>query len=220
MTENNPLPKAILFDYGSVIEGPLDEEGFEADLAALAQEHGFESGRDLWHHFYICDAWERAKRGQITRDAYWVDRLNALGINDAEAQGQFKQRMHRNRGLRPEMRDLLIELKQHYRLAVVSNTSRRDLGVYLAEHRGLVDLFDVVVSSAEAGVAKPEPAIYHLALDALGIAPHEALFVDDLERNTTAAEALGIPSIIFTTAAALRKELERRGVISGLSAEA
>jgi epoxide hydrolase-like predicted phosphatase len=220
MTPNNPLPKVILFDYGSVIEGPLDEQGFEADLAALAQEHGFESGRNLWNHFYICDAWEQAKRGQMTRDAYWTDRLGALGISEAHAQEQFKRQMHRNRGLRPEMRELLIELKQHYQLAVVSNTSRRDLGVYLAEHRGLVNLFDVVVSSAEAGVAKPEPAIYHLALDALGIAPHEALFVDDLERNTIAAEALGIPSIVFTTADDLRAELEQRGVISGLSGEA
>jgi epoxide hydrolase-like predicted phosphatase len=220
MNQNNTQPKAILFDYGSVIEGPLDEQGFEADLADLAHQHGFESGRDLWHHFYICDAWEQAKRGQMTRDDYWADRLSALGIVDTEAQEGFKRRMHRNRGLRPEMHDLLIALKQRYRLAVVSNTSRRDLGVYLAEHRGLVDLFDVVISSAEAGVAKPEPAIYHLALDALGIAPHEALFVDDLERNTKAAEALGIPSIVFTAHDALRDELERRAVIQSLSGEA
>jgi HAD superfamily hydrolase (TIGR01509 family) len=213
MDYNNTLPKAILFDYGNVIEGPLDEEGFDADLASLAQEHGFESGRDLWHHFYICDAWEQAKRGRMERDAYWTDRLTVLGIITAQAQEQFKRRMHRHRGLRPEMRDLLIELKKCYRLAVVSNTSRRDLGVYLAEHRGLVDLFEVVVSSAEAGIAKPEPAIYQFALDLLEIQPQEALFVDDLERNTIAAEALGIPSIIFTTAEALRNELRRRSLI-------
>lgn len=207
------LPKAILFDYGSVIEGALDEPAFEADLAELAQRYGFAAGRDLWHHLYISDSWERAKRGLITRDEYWVERLSALGMLSEADREAFKEHLHRNRGIRPEMPILLHELRQRYRLAVISNTSRRDLGDYLAVHRGLDGLFEVVVSSADVGIAKPDAAIYHRALDLLGIAPQEALFVDDLERNTKAAEVVGIPSIVFTTPQALRDELTRRGIL-------
>jgi epoxide hydrolase-like predicted phosphatase len=214
MTDSNLIPSVIFFDYGSVLEGPLDEAGFESDLAELATEFGFPTGRDLWNHLYVCDAWEQAKRGKISRDDYWLDRLNALGITQDIGQEEFKRRLHRNRGLRPEMDDLLRELRDHgYRLGVISNTSRIDLGIYLAQKRGLDGIFETVVSSAEVGIAKPDAAIYQIALDLFGIQPHEALFVDDLVRNTTAAESLGIPSIVFTTPAVLREELERREII-------
>ena len=46
-------------------------------------------------------------------------------------------------------------------------------------------------------MAKPDPAMYHLTLNRLGVAPHEALFIDDQLRNTMAAETLGTPSILF-----------------------
>lgn len=207
-------PKAILFDYGNVLEGPLDEEAFRADLQALAQQVGLPSGEALWQHFYVCDAWEKAKRGQMARVDYWQDRLTALGIvGEAEA-SEFKRLMHRHRGLRPQMHQLLRELHGQYLLAVVSNSSRPDLGRYLAERRGLAGLFNVVVSSAECALVKPEPEIYQLALKLLGVQPDEALFVDDLVRNTRVAEGLGIPSIVFTTPEALHEELLQRGILS------
>jgi epoxide hydrolase-like predicted phosphatase len=205
-------PKAIIFDYGNVLEGPLNEEAFESDLADLARQCGLASGNDLWSHLYVCDAWEKAKRGQITRADYWKDRLEALGILDEQA-GIILQRLYRHRGLRPEMHQLLRELHGRYRLAVLSNTSRSELASYLAERRGLAGLFDVVISSAEAGLAKPEPEIYVLVLKRLGVRSNEALFIDDLSRNTKVAEAMGVPSIIFTTPAALRDELEARGIL-------
>lgn len=210
---SNTLPKAIIFDYGNVLEGPLNEEAFQADLAVLAQQVGLESGRDLWMHFYVCDAWEKAKRGQMSRSDYWTDRLGALGIGGEQASTEFKHVLHRHRGLRPEMHQLLRKLHGLYRLAVLSNSSRPELADYLAGRRGLAGLFDVVVSSAEVGLAKPEPAIYRLALKRLGVKPGEALFIDDLARNTCIAESMGIRSIIFTTPDALRRELEAQGIL-------
>jgi HAD superfamily hydrolase (TIGR01509 family) len=74
-------------------------------------------------------------------------------------------------------------------------------------------MFDVVVPSAKVGLAKPEPEIYQLTLDLLGLKPDETLFIDDLPRNTTAAEALGIPSIVFESPTQLRRELVARGIL-------
>lgn len=206
-------PVAIIFDYGGVLEGPTDPIAFEADLAELAREYGLPSGGALWDHLYVSPAWEKAKRGQITREAFWRDRLAALGIVSNEEIQLFKRRLFRHRGIRPEMRTLLAELHGRYRLAVLSNTSRVGFEEYLRKDRQLEDLLDVVISSAEVGIAKPEPAIYLLTLARLGIRPPQALFVDDLERNTLAAEKLGIPSIVFTSTADLRVHLQCRGVL-------
>ncbi len=206
-------PAAIIFDYGRVLVGPLDAGAFQASLDQLAQEHGFERGSDLWNHIYGSDAWEQAKRGHLTHEAFWADRLAALGVEAEDRRSAFKVRLYRDWGLLPGMRDLLASLQGRYRLAILSNTSRRDFAGYVAARRGLPGLFEVVVSSAEVGVAKPEPAAYLITLDRLGIHPEQALFVDDLPRNTAAAEALGIPSIVFTGPEALRAELEARGIL-------
>ncbi len=204
---------AIIFDYGFVIVGPLDRAAFEADLNALAREHGFESGRDLWNHFYVSEAWEQAKRGRISHEDFWAERLAALGITNEAERRAFKARLYRHWGVLPAMRNLLGTLRGHYRLAILSNTSRRNFAQYISERRGLKGIFDVVLSSAEEGIAKPEPAFYRLALARLGVQPEQALFIDDQRRNTEAAGALGIPSIVFTTPEALREELQRRGIL-------
>jgi putative hydrolase of the HAD superfamily len=59
----------------------------------------------------------------------------------------------------------------------------------------LRDRFDAFVESAVVGIRKPEPAIFHLACGELGIAPAEAVFLDDIGTNLKAARALGMATI-------------------------
>ncbi len=208
-----PLPEAIIFDYGRVLVGPVDEESFDGNLTRLARRCGFDQGIDLWNHVYVSQGWEDAKRGRLSHADFWAGRLAALGITTAEDRAVFKSDLFAYWGLLSGMKALLQELHAKYRLAVLSNTSRIGFADYLSERRGFGSLFEVVVSSAEVGFAKPEPEVYHIALDRLNIQPGQALFVDDLQRNTDAAGKLGIPSIVFTTADALREELQNRGIL-------
>ena len=67
--------------------------------------------------------------------------------------------------------------------------------------------FDGIVVSGEEKMRKPTPAFYHILLNRYHINPTEALFIDDNLRNVKAARELGIPSIHFTSAEALEKEL-------------
>lgn len=77
----------------------------------------------------------------------------------------------------------------------------------------LFDRFgDIVVSGTEQ-LAKPDPAIFRLALDRFAIAPHDALFVDDNKDNVAAARALGIPSHHFIDATTLETALGRFGLL-------
>jgi putative hydrolase of the HAD superfamily len=47
------------------------------------------------------------------------------------------------------------------------------------------------------GIAKPDPRIYHLALDGMGVAANEAVFIDDFEKNIDGARAVGMQTIHF-----------------------
>ncbi|MBN1120139.1 MAG: HAD family phosphatase [Anaerolineae bacterium] len=209
-----PLPEAIIFDYGRVLVGPIDDDAFDANLTRLARGYGFDQGTDLWNHIYLSQGWEDAKRGRLSHADFWAERLAALGIMTFEDRAAFKSRLFAYWGLMPGMDALLRELQPVCRLAVLSNTSRQGFAGYLVQRRGFGGLFDKVISSAEVGFAKPEPEIYQIALDRLHIQPKQALFIDDLKRNTDAAETLGIPSIVFTTADALREDLKNRGILS------
>jgi FMN phosphatase YigB (HAD superfamily) len=60
-------------------------------------------------------------------------------------------------------------------------------------------------------MAKPDPAIYKLALDRLGTRPEETLFIDDKQPNIDAARALGIVPILFTSVERLREQLIEEG---------
>lgn len=64
------------------------------------------------------------------------------------------------------------------------------------EALGVWELFDVTVISEREGVAKPDPVIYQLALDRLGLPGEACLFVDDHPRNLPPAEALGITTVL------------------------
>src|SRR5207248_5923611 len=83
-----------------------------------------------------------------------------------------------------------------YRTAVVTNNVRE----YGSAWRGMVpvdELFDAIIDSSELGVRKPDPRIFHLALDALGGIPADrAVLVDDALGNITGAQALGMHTVL------------------------
>jgi putative hydrolase of the HAD superfamily len=75
------------------------------------------------------------------------------------------------------------------------------------------ELFDAVVISAEVGMRKPEERIFRHAAQLLGLDPAECVFVDDLEANVLAAEALGMTGVWHTGPA---ETVTRLGALVGL----
>ena len=110
--------------------------------------------------------------------------------------------LHRERHLwcsvRERTHEALARLRAAgLRLGVVSNSDGRV--EQALDAAGLRDYFDVVVDSALVGVEKPDPAIFRAALDALGVAPEEALYVGDLyEVDVVGARAAGIEAVLLT----------------------
>jgi putative hydrolase of the HAD superfamily len=79
------------------------------------------------------------------------------------------------------------------------------LGIY---DRAPTELFDATVISGEVGLHKPQPEIYLLACERLGVEPGEAVFVDDLRENCAGAEAVGMTAVLHRDPAATVATLE------------
>jgi putative hydrolase of the HAD superfamily len=88
---------------------------------------------------------------------------------------------------------------------LISNT----WGDGLAYDRALLEeLFDAVVLSGEVGLHKPQPEIFHLSAERIGVAPEECVFVDDLRENCEGAEAVGMKAILHRGSAGTLPQLE------------
>jgi putative hydrolase of the HAD superfamily len=72
----------------------------------------------------------------------------------------------------------------------------------------IADAFNDLVISAEVGLAKPDPRIYHLALKGLGVRASQAIFVDDFIENLEAAAALGMHTVHFKNRAQAQQQVE------------
>lgn len=107
-----------------------------------------------------------------------------------------------------ELVSLLRRLRGRYKTALLSNAPA-ELAQVLVDEFGIGNCFDAVVISAAVGVAKPDPAIYRLTLARLGVAPEEAVFIDDTQPNVEAAVALGMVGIHYRDNATLCRDLSQ-----------
>jgi 2-haloacid dehalogenase len=81
------------------------------------------------------------------------------------------------------------------------------------ERFAFLSWFERLVVSGEVGLAKPDPAIFHLAIRRCGLTPARTVYVDDVQANVEVALGLGFDSILFTGAQGLRAALAERGLL-------
>lgn len=93
------------------------------------------------------------------------------------------------------------------------NNEARETNEFRFERFGLRKFFKVSLSSCYLGLRKPDAAIYRRALDILGRPAERILFIDDRAGNVAAAAAVGMKAILFEGAEALRRALNKLGVL-------
>ncbi|HEX4759906.1 MAG TPA: HAD family phosphatase [Thermoleophilaceae bacterium] len=91
------------------------------------------------------------------------------------------------------------------RTGLLSNS----MGAGRYDRSAFPDLFDGVVISGEVGLHKPQPEIFELACERVGLAPTDCVFVDDLRENCEGAEAIGITAVLHRGADSTLPELEK-----------
>ncbi len=200
-----PLPdiRAVIFDWGGVMERSPDETYVAGWERRLALEPGT-LPEVLWGK-----VWRQLEVGAITNDDFRQHIADRLGLPDAEAAGRFVKEFYTDDRFNPETVAAARALRGRYKVALLTNAwpGQDDL---IREQFGL-DVhteFDVYVNSAYVGLRKPDPAIFHLTLDQLDVAPQQAIFLDDLLRNVDSARELGIPTVQFIDPATSLAELE------------
>lgn len=104
------------------------------------------------------------------------------------------------------------KLKPRYKIGIISNAIGDWIGEILEDQD--IKLFDDIVISYKAGVNKPNPEIYRLALSNLGVKPEEAVFIDDIEAYCEAARAVGMKSIFYQGFEQMESELENLLAVS------
>ncbi len=187
--------RAVIFDFGGVIlTSPFDA------FARYEADHGLPAGllRQLNATDPDTNAWARLERNEVDL-AGFADLFEA----EAEAAG------HRVDGravlallagqLRPPMVEALRRCHDRLKTALLTNNFVPHEPVDVATRANpmaeVLTHFDVIVESSRVGLRKPDPAIYHLVCDELGVEPAEAVFLDDLGVNLKPARALGITTI-------------------------
>ncbi|XP_021442753.2 acyl-CoA dehydrogenase family member 10 isoform X3 [Oncorhynchus mykiss] len=200
--------KAVIFDmYGVLIPSPVKlatvfEQQNSVPLGTLGK--AIRTGGEV-------NAWKRFMRGEIGAEEF----VEAFGRQCSEIAGSpvpigsFLSNLTSGPMTRPlpvMMEAILCARSRGLKTAVLSNNFLQLNGdpFLPLDH----SLFDVIVESCREGLSKPDPRIYHLCLNRLGVSAHEAVFLDDLKLNVEAAAQLGMHAIKVGDIAVSVKELE------------
>lgn len=203
--------KAVIWDFGGVFTS--------SPFAAFAR---YESEHDLPKDFIRginaanpdANAWAKLERSEIdaktfgtlfaeesARLGHAIDGRDVLALLAGE--------------VRPAMVRALKRCREKLKCACITNNAKVGEGPGMTFDRRkskevakIIELFDVVVQSSEVGFRKPDPEIYHIACQELGIEASEAVYLDDLGVNLKPARAMGMRTIKVADPGAALRELE------------
>ena len=151
------------------------------------------------------DIWLKARIGKIDSDIFWTESAKLVKMSAED----FKDCFFNYTGWREDLYDFVKqELAGKYKLGMVSNQIESWLEPII-EEKGLRDLFDVIITSYELGIAKPDIRAYQEAVNKLAVDPKDCIYIDDFEHNLKPAQELGMETILFKDTASLKKELNK-----------
>ena len=187
--------EAVIFDFGGVIT----TSPFEA-FARFETERGLPADiiRRVNAANHLENAWAKFERAEVdleTFDDMFAAESLAMG---AEVRGRDVLPLLSG-DLRPEMVKALRRIKARFKTGCITNNLPNNAirnadgrSVYVAE---VMALFDHVIESAKIGLRKPDPRIYRMMIDALGVDPANCVYLDDLGVNLKPAREMGMTTI-------------------------
>jgi glucose-1-phosphatase len=201
-------PRAVIFDIGGVIVRVTVSRA----LGAIRREAEV-SAEQIWSAIQADSLWGDWETGKLDAREWYRHLAKKFGSPlDFEAFSDAWCRV-----LEPEPiigDELFRELGARARLGLISNTDPLHVA-YMEKNFPFVRYFPVRIYSCRVGVCKPAPEIYLRALQQIGVAAGESLYIDDVEENVQAAKEIGMLGTRFTGLPALKDELRRYGLLTG-----
>jgi putative hydrolase of the HAD superfamily len=192
--------KGLLVDFGGVLTTNVFEsfrafcvdEGLDPDAVKRLFRGNPEALRLV----------RRIETGALSGDEFGERFGELLGI---ERRAGLLERMFGHVRPEQEMLEAVRRARaQRVRTGLISNS----MGVHHYDRSAFPELFDGVVISGDEGIHKPQPEIFRLGAERVGLPPEECVFVDDLRENCEGAEAVGMTAVLHRGAASTVPRLE------------
>jgi len=199
--------KAIIFDLGKVV--------FDLSFERVFQSWATSSGGqfdDIKSRFMFDELFDKFERNEVSPEQFRAtvsQRLN-LKITDQDFD---KGWCDLYLGVYNDMDNLLVGLKQNYKLIGLTNTNAIHNKVWTEKYADTLQHFEKIFSSHELATRKPERKIFEIALDHLKSKPEQTLFLDDNLDNINGAKEIGINTILVTSNAQMMKDISRLTII-------
>lgn len=197
--------QTLLFDLGNVLipfELSRGYRAFETSTGLPAQL--------VAERLTSTDLYQRYEAGRVSTPEFHksISEVLQVEIPLAELRTAWNAIFFPDPTVNPE---LLIKLKENYRLVLLSNTNELHFD-WLRERCAFLQLFDAFTLSYEVGAMKPERLIFEDALSKARCAPEECFYTDDILKYVETARTLGIHAQQFTGEDRLREHLTAAGV--------
>jgi len=206
--DEDVMIEAVIWDFGGVFTTSPSvafaryesERGLPADIIRRT---------NATNHFE--NAWAKFERAEVDIDTF--DRLFAAESLALGAEVRGRDVLPLLSGdLRPEMVEALTRVKARFKTGCITNNlpdnaigSASGRSLYIAE---VMVLFDHVIESAKIGLRKPDPRIYRMMVEKLGVDPKACVYLDDLGVNLKPAREMGMTTIKVLNASQAIAELE------------
>jgi putative hydrolase of the HAD superfamily len=185
----------VVFDIGGVLEQVDDDAWPEVWIGRWERRMNLQPGH-LMERLAEHEPDGDMVTGGISEAQMRAMYAGALGLDEEQADEMMAEMWDAYCGeLDVELCDFAAGLRPTYRTAILSNSAD---GARREEQRryGFEELVDTIVYSHEVGLAKPDPAVFRLTEERLGVAAHEIVLLDDHDGHVEAARRLGWHAVL------------------------
>ncbi|QJD86381.1 HAD family hydrolase [Cohnella herbarum] len=200
--------RAVVFDFDGTL---MDTESCAYDtICSIYAEHGQELPLETWA---VCI-------GTVGGFDPYRDLEMKTGrtLDHEELRNRYKTRHIENVKsvtLRPGALDRLEEARRlGLKIGLASSSDRAWIEMHL-ERQGIRDYFEVIRSSDDVKRVKPDPELYRLAVEALGVRPEEAIAVEDSMNGLRAAKAAGLYGLVVPNPVTAQMDFSEADLLLG-----
>jgi len=191
--------KALIWDMEGVLM--LTDENDISLTVAKALNAPYEKVREI----YFGDTNDKVDLGEITMDQFNEYVLDTLQIS-RDRKYLLEEVFNEKAYIDEDLLKQIVKMSKEYKIGLLSNYSN-NLRPKIEKEWAIGSVFDEIIISCEVGVVKPDPAIFNLMLDRLGVKADESVFIDDRIKNIDGAKKIGLHTIFFTSREQALEEL-------------